>query len=328
MDHDILLKNYKLLDTLDPEVARDVLGRVCGTTRFDLSGEQPFCFQANFAKLTDISLGSFYDRNGTQVGFSAEDVVRQLVCIQGSYRFDVGPQSTCSNSTQWSTLVPMNEKYSLKAAPDSALMSMRIEELAIRRRLEAVIGDYIGGEIRFETGEHRDTPEIASLRRTMLYFVSELSSPSSYLSIAMRELQDILIVNFIFAHRHNFSHLLSRRPVAPAPWQLRRVEEFIEANWDKPISLEDLARAGDASARTLFRHFQNWKAMTPKNFVKQVRLQKSRKMLENPDDTTTVLAVALKCGFQSHGHFSKDYRMAFAELPSETLERSFRRHLG
>ncbi len=207
-------------------------------------------------------------------------------------------------------------------------MSMRVGQPAIRRKMEALIGDCIVGEIRFDNRENHETPEIASLRRSILYFASELSSPNSYLSLAMKELQELLIINFIFAHKHNFSHLLARRPVAPSPWQLRRVEEFIEANWDKPISVEDLSRVGNASARTLLRHFQNWKAMTPKDFVKQVRLQKSRKMLESPDDTTTVLAVALKCGFHSHGHFSKDYRMAFAELPSETLERALRRNLS
>jgi len=38
-----------------------------------------------------------------------------------------------------------------------------------------------------------------------------------------------------------------------------------------------------------------------------------------------VIQVALKCGFQNPGHFARDFRLAFGELPSETLKRTAQR---
>jgi transcriptional regulator GlxA family with amidase domain len=35
-----------------------------------------------------------------------------------------------------------------------------------------------------------------------------------------------------------------------------------------------------------------------------------------------VTGVAFACGFQNLGHFARDYRLRFGELPSETLKGS------
>ncbi|WP_428140812.1 helix-turn-helix domain-containing protein [Bradyrhizobium sp.] len=43
-------------------------------------------------------------------------------------------------------------------------------------------------------------------------------------------------------------------------------------------------------------------------------------MLSTP--AASVTAVAFACGFFSLGHFSRAYRDAFGELPSETIRRS------
>jgi AraC-like DNA-binding protein len=37
-----------------------------------------------------------------------------------------------------------------------------------------------------------------------------------------------------------------------------------------------------------------------------------------------VINVASQCGFLNPGHFARDYRIAFGELPSETLRQSRR----
>jgi transcriptional regulator GlxA family with amidase domain len=47
-------------------------------------------------------------------------------------------------------------------------------------------------------------------------------------------------------------------------------------------------------------------------------------MLEHADSSTTVLSVAFACGFQNAGHFARDFKLAFGELPSESLRRAER----
>jgi AraC-like DNA-binding protein len=108
---------------------------------------------------------------------------------------------------------------------------------------------------------------------------------------------------------------------AIVPWQVRRTEKFIEANWDQPLNMDEIASAVGASKRTIFRAFQEARGYSPKVFAKQVRLQHAREMLESADAaTTTVTEIAFTCGFNDLGHFSRDYRQSFGELPSRALQ--------
>jgi hypothetical protein len=71
----------------------------------------------------------------------------------------------------------------------------------------------------------------------------------------LAELEQSVIVAFLCANRHDESHLLDREPMGAAPWQVRRAEEYIEAHWDQPITVDALAVATGASARSIFHFF-------------------------------------------------------------------------
>jgi transcriptional regulator GlxA family with amidase domain len=101
-----------------------------------------------------------------------------------------------------------------------------------------------------------------------------------------------------------------------------RAEAFIEANWDKPLAIEDIVTATGASARSIFRTFKDSRGYSPSIFLRQIRLRHAQRMLEAASETTTVTAVALACGFGELAGFSKDYSRAFGEPPSAVLRRS------
>jgi PAS domain S-box-containing protein len=95
---------------------------------------------------------------------------------------------------------------------------------------------------------------------------------------------------------------------------------FVEENWDKKFKVEELAAKFGISSRKIFRHFAS-RGTTLMEFVKDIRLQKVRQKLVSPEITTAVTGVSLECGFNNLGHFARDYRKKFGELPSETLRR-------
>ena len=105
---------------------------------------------------------------------------------------------------------------------------------------------------------------------------------------------------------------------------VRRTEEFIEANWDRVIDLDELVQLTGVSTRTLSRAFRSHRGYSPREFAKQVRLKHAKRMLGDAIPGTSVTAVAFACGFGNLGHFARDYREAFGELPSETLENALR----
>lgn len=108
----------------------------------------------------------------------------------------------------------------------------------------------------------------------------------------------------------------------PITWQVRRAESYIEAHWNEQISIEKLSRATAASARSIFHHFKISRGQSPMSFVKDVRLQHAREMLQQAGSSHSVTDTAVACGFGNLGHFSSDYFKRFNELPSETLRRS------
>lgn len=111
----------------------------------------------------------------------------------------------------------------------------------------------------------------------------------------------------------------SRQSADRAPKFIRDILKFIDKNWNKPIYLEEIARQHGVSPRAVQRYFaaNGMKPLT--KYVKQLRLRHAHQALSAPKARTSVTGVALHCGFQNPGHFSRDYREEFGELPSETL---------
>ena len=138
----------------------------------------------------------------------------------------------------------------------------------------------------------------------------------------MAELEQAIITSFICVNRHSESHLFDSVSPGVAPWQVTRAEEYIEANWDQPITVEALVVVTNASARSIFQSFRDCRGYSPMAFVKQVRLRHAQRMLMTLKEEISVTGVAFRCGFSNLGHFSKDYRESFGELPSETLNRA------
>ena len=145
--------------------------------------------------------------------------------------------------------------------------------------------------------------------------------------LAAAEVERMIIMKFLMCHRHNYTHLLLREPLPVSSTAVRAVEEYIEANWDKPMDFDTMVAIAKVSARSLFRQFKKDRGYSPADFAKRVRLNRAREMLEQTSENDTVIQIALKCGFQNPGHFARDYRNVFGEVPSVTLQRA-RKSLG
>lgn len=101
---------------------------------------------------------------------------------------------------------------------------------------------------------------------------------------------------------------------------VKQADEYMRTHLETPISLMALCKALHTSERPLNYGFHEVFGVSPMAYLKSLRLQAVRTQLQLVDPTTTEIAeVANRFGFQSLGHFSRDYRMMFGELPSETL---------
>ncbi len=90
--------------------------------------------------------------------------------------------------------------------------------------------------------------------------------------LVLAEFEQALAVMFLHANQHNYSRLLQPPPRDLAPWQVRQAEEYIEANWQRAIVLEDLVDVTGVSAVELFRSFKKCRGYSPMEFANRVRL--------------------------------------------------------
>ena len=320
-----LLSNFPVLQTSDPELAIDRLATL-GLTSLDMApSENVFAVRANHLQMT--SLGLSYCAYGSDVtlGFREASFVRQLFSIDGVGRYATGGRSGEITPGSWSPVLPSSTPLQMEFRPGYRQLVLRIELDALRRYLSALVGQEVGESLVFDETDERQ-PALSSLRRRIFQFASDFNERGVFFSdLAAAEVERMVTMKFLMCHRHNYTHLLLREPLPCISSAVKTVEEFIEANWHKPIDVPAMAKVAKVSARSLFRQFKQDRGYSPADFAKRVRLDRAREMLEQGATGASVTQIALKCGFQNPGHFARDFRLAFGELPSETLRKSTRR---
>ena len=101
---------------------------------------------------------------------------------------------------------------------------------------------------------------------------------------------------------------------------LSRVEEFLAAKLDEPVSRAEIAEIAGFSIRSISRGFVKRHGVGPMTFLKQRRLEAVyRELLGVDGKITNVTDVAMKFGFNHLGKFAIAYRQMFGETPSQTL---------
>lgn len=196
-----------------------------------------------------------------------------------------------------------------------------------RERIEQKIMSLTGRPGRrtldLETTLDLTKPKAATLLQILQCLMKLLDDSSGKAPrTVLAEIEQAFIVCFLSLDLFKGQSLLDTRTPQVAPWQVRRAESHIEAHWNQPITIEDLAAATGTSVRSLFRSFQSSRGYTPLEFARRLRLDHARRQLEHPQPETTVSDVARACGFGDLGHFGKAFTRAFGEHPSVVLARA------
>ncbi|WP_293764705.1 helix-turn-helix domain-containing protein [uncultured Aquitalea sp.] len=99
---------------------------------------------------------------------------------------------------------------------------------------------------------------------------------------------------------------------------VRRSQLIVQHSPDEPVTVLDLCQKLRISRRTLQNSFQLIAGTTPVDYLRSIRLNSVRRMLLSRPESNSVREAAGHWGFYHMGHFSRDYRRLFDELPSET----------
>jgi AraC family ethanolamine operon transcriptional activator len=99
----------------------------------------------------------------------------------------------------------------------------------------------------------------------------------------------------------------------------RRARDYIHGGLADGISIVALCAAVGVSRRALELVFRSVLGTGPGHYVRTLQLNQVRRdLLSNPDGETSIGAIAARRGIWHWSRFSRDYRLMFGELPSQT----------
>ncbi len=102
-------------------------------------------------------------------------------------------------------------------------------------------------------------------------------------------------------------------PKTACPKPVGRALEFLHASAGDPVSLAAASKAAGVGLFHLIRLFQTHVGLTPHAYLTQIRIAKSRQLLELG---TPVAQVALEVGFADQAHFTKRFKQLTGTTPA------------
>ncbi len=122
--------------------------------------------------------------------------------------------------------------------------------------------------------------------------------------------------------------LASRRPAAASAralpaWQLRAVQDYVEANLDQDLSLAELAAVAGFSVSHFKELFRQAAGMPVHRFVLARRVERARQLLQAGKLTNT--EIALEAGFSHPSHMARSVRQVTGQTPAQLREDGLRK---
>lgn len=253
---------------------RDALARVYAKPALvPRKGIEGFSATINVCGLKDVALA--YGAFGGEVRFEfpATDFFLQIlpICGAGEVRHGSGSIALAAGAGP-GAIVTADSPFKADFRGDYEQLVLRIKAQALTRKLAALTGTAINKPLRLDVLKNSGYPAAHMLRSYLPLIVRTLTmAVPPFPDWWVVQTEQLLMTLFLCGYRHNYSHLLERQAPITAPPQVRRAEEYIEANQQRAVTLEELAEVTGVSVFSLFRSFKRYRGYSPLQFLAQVR---------------------------------------------------------
>jgi AraC family transcriptional regulator len=99
-----------------------------------------------------------------------------------------------------------------------------------------------------------------------------------------------------------------------APWQIARVQAYIDANLHRTIHIRDLSAVARRSSAHFSRSFKLAVGEPPHAYVVRRRLERARHLMTT--SAASMSEIALSAGFSDQAHLCRLFRQAFGQSPA------------
>jgi AraC-like DNA-binding protein len=140
--------------------------------------------------------------------------------------------------------------------------------------------------------------------------------------LTTKSLEETLLLSLLLAQKQNARLHCAETNCSNRTTYVGRALDYIDAHCTDEISLSDLLRSAEVSARTLQYGFLEQFGVGPMTYLKQIRVRHIHDTLRKAQPGSCSIGdVAAHWGFYNGSAFARIYRKMFGELPSETLSR-------
>jgi len=107
-----------------------------------------------------------------------------------------------------------------------------------------------------------------------------------------------------------------------APWQVRKVQEFIDASLGSKIRLRDCASQTRLSASHFSRAFKATFGTTVLDYIHQRRVERAQQLMLVSEQSLS--QIALSCGFADQAHYCRVFRAVAGISPNAWRRQNIR----
>ena len=161
--------------------------------------------------------------------------------------------------------------------------------------------------------------EDALSNQMVIYLIQELvhfpNEDKSYLESLMISLGDYLVKKICEKDTIRFGQ------TGLTPFQLKRIDCFINDNIDRPLSTKDLAGVAGQSIHHFIRMFKRSTGETPHQYLTKLKLEQAKRLLIQSEEN--IIQVGLGVGFNNPSHFSQLFKNSFG-IPPLQFRKTFR----
>lgn len=161
----------------------------------------------------------------------------------------------------------------------------------------------------------------ADLRKIAVAVCREIQTVPACLQPGfMRNIQNLLAFEMassllaLCPELHEPVHMIGRHKVAD-------LCEWASLDRPDPLAIGDLAAHCGIGIRALEKNFRRHLGTTPLDFLRNLRLDKARRLLKDGASHWSVTGAALEAGFPNLGRFAAFYRRRFGEFPRDTVQK-------
>ena len=92
-------------------------------------------------------------------------------------------------------------------------------------------------------------------------------------------------------------------------------EDYLQAHLAQDMAIKDAAAHLGISVSALNAYFKRSRAMTAANYLRELRLNKARQLLQTTKGKLSIAAIAAQCGYKNHSKFSAAFKQRFGQSP-------------